>query len=69
VYADGGATPLEPAQQVRIVPDGEGHWFLLRYGHEGAGAGDTWHPTDEEAQRQAAHEYEIRAEDWVEEKD
>lgn len=39
--------------------------MLSRYAAKGEFAGDTWHPTEEEALEQAAFEYDLAVVDWI----
>ena len=59
---------LQVAEVVRIVADG-GAYLLLRFAGDGSPLTDTWHPTEEEAKRQALVEYEIGFSDWEPETD
>lgn len=43
-------------------PDGV---FLVRYAEDGQFAGDTWHPTVDEARSQASYEFGTTLGDWT----
>jgi hypothetical protein len=49
---------------VAIVKQPHG-WALLRFDEEDDCVADTWHPTLEDAKKQAQFEYEIEEGDWV----
>ncbi len=56
---------LPPAAIVEIQ-DSEHGFYLLRFDAEGDFVGDTWHPTLEEAKRQALFEFELEDQGWRE---
>lgn len=47
-----------------VIEERDGSCTLIRYSRAGEFAGDTWHPTFEEAKRQARFEYDIQDSDW-----
>jgi hypothetical protein len=49
---------------VAIVEQPHG-WALLRFDDADACVADTWHPTLEDAKKQAQFEYEIEEGDWI----
>lgn len=57
------AIELEAAFRLEIS-DAEGGFLLIRYSREGNFAGDTWHPTLDEAKRQALIEFAIPLGEW-----
>jgi len=44
----------------------DGAYYLLSLDENGVCVADTWHPTIENAKRQAKFEFEIEEADWVE---
>jgi hypothetical protein len=67
VEPSGGGVDRRPtlphAVIVFMVPDGDAV-FLIRHASDGAFAGDTWHPTIEEAIEQAALEFALDRDAW-----
>ena len=58
-------TRLPPTRLLLLRPDTHGV-ALIRFSAAGDFAGDTWHPTLEEAKDQAAFEFGDSASDWQE---
>lgn len=61
----GGAFVVPTPASLRIVRDTTGY-LLLRLNQAGDCLADTWHHTAEEAKAQAAFEYDVGSEEWVE---
>jgi hypothetical protein len=53
-----------PRAAALLIEDHDGRYFLIRVAEDGQFAGDTWHPTLAEAQRQASAEYGDLLQDW-----
>lgn len=52
-----------PPAWVEIVEE-ENAFYLLHFASDGRSMADTWHPTLDEAKRQASFEFEIGEQDW-----
>ena len=62
-----GGTPVPlPEPDVLAIGQGDSGFLLYRFCFDGRFAGDTWHPTLEEAQGQANWEYPGRVAGWTE---
>lgn len=63
--------PLDPSKMLPaadvllLVDDEDGSAMLFRYTAHGDLAGDTWHPTSDDAQQQAAAEYGDALGPWM----
>ena len=57
---------MQDAVRVEIEIDDAGTCLMYRYGEGGVFSGDTWHETLENAKKQAAFEYDIDEDDWIE---
>lgn len=55
---------LPPTAVVFLVFD-DG-WYVERYGADGSFAGDTWHPSRDEAEHQVAYEFDGTSAVWIE---
>jgi hypothetical protein len=53
-----------PPASVLLIEQSEEGVFLLRYAATGHFAGDTWHPTVEQAKEQAVFEYGDAVAEW-----
>jgi hypothetical protein len=59
---------LPPAAWV-VIEEKEAGFFLIRYSNTADFAGDTWHPSIEDAKKQARSEFDIESGDWFREED
>lgn len=55
-----------PSPKVLLIDHREDGVFLTRYAESGAFAGDTWHPTVDDAKAQARAEYGNAVQSWME---
>ena len=55
-----------PAPLAVEIMEQDGAYYLLSLDENGVCVADTWHPTIENAKRQAKFEFEIEEADWVE---
>lgn len=58
--------PVPHAKRVEIHAADSGGYFLLRFDNSNTSISDTWHATTEDAKLQAAFEFDIGDDDWVE---
>ncbi|MGE6757035.1 hypothetical protein ACQKGO_03390 [Corallococcus interemptor] len=54
----------KPVASIEIATE-EGALYLFRLGVNGEPLGDTWHPSIEEAMRQAGFEFSVSPDDWM----
>jgi hypothetical protein len=60
-----GGEPLPPPRSLRIVRYADdGGIYLLYLDPDGQEQTDTWHQTVDDAQRQAAFEFEVQPDEW-----
>jgi hypothetical protein len=55
-----------PQARFIVLQTADSGVFLNRYSEEGEFAGDTWHIDEDEALEQAAFEFGVKPEDWME---
>jgi hypothetical protein len=65
LYEGSERTELPPARWIAITGSESAGFSLDRFSDRGEFAGDTWHPTIEEARAQAAYEYPTTVLNWT----
>lgn len=63
----GVPTPVHeiPIPEWVEIAEAEGAFYLFRLDANGVCTADTWHPTLDEAKRQATFEYGIHPDEWI----
>nr|WP_128794530.1 hypothetical protein [Corallococcus coralloides] len=61
-------TPSETVTSLEIT-SGDGAYYLFRLGANEQPLGDTWHPSLNEALRQAKSEFSVGPDDWTQVED